>query len=72
MDVVTIIISLYVESEQLISLAFTKIYLYCLKATEKGSRLDPAFSGHGEAPRLHPYILPRGLLISPIVNKHAR
>ena len=46
------------ESEQLISLTFTKIYLYCLKATEKGSKLDPAmFSGHGEVPRLHLCIL---------------
>ena len=43
MDVVTIIIVLYVEIEQLISLTFTKIYLYCLKATEKESM----FSGHG-------------------------
>ena len=72
MDVVTIIFSLYAESEQLISLAFTKIYLYCLKATEKGSKLDPAFSGHREVSRLHPCILPKGLFILPIENKHAR
>ena len=72
MDVVTIIILLYMESEQFISPTFTKIYLYCLNASETGSKLDPAmFSGHGEAPRLHPCILPRGLFISPIVNKHA-
>ena len=51
MDVVTIIILIYMESEQFISPAM--------------------FSGHGEAPRLHPCILPRGLFISPIVNKHA-
>ena len=73
MDVVTIIILLYVESEQLIRLTFTKLYLYCLKATEMGAKLDPEmFSGYGEAPRLHPCILPRGLFISPIVNKHAQ
>ena len=73
MFVVTIIIFSYVESEQLISLAFTKISLYFLKATEKGWKLDPAmFSGHGEVPRLHPCILTRGLFISVIVNKHAK
>ena len=75
MDVVTILIVLYVESEQLISLTFTKIYLYCLKTTEKGSKLDPAmFSGHGEVPRLlvHPCILPRGLFISSMVIKNAQ
>ena len=55
MDVVTIIILLSVGNEQLISLTFTKIYLYCLEATEYGSKLDPTmFSGHGAAPRLHP------------------
>ena len=57
MDVATIIILLYVKSEQLISLTFTKICLYCLKSTGKGSELDPAmFSGHGEVPRIHPCI----------------
>ena len=75
MDVglVTIIILLYVESEQLIRLTFTKIYLYCKKATEKGSKLDPVmFRGQWEVPRLHPCILPRGLFKSPILNKHAK
>ena len=57
--------------DQLISLTLTKIYLYCLKTTEKGSKLDPAmFSGHAEVPRLHPCIHSRGLFISPILNKH--
>ena len=41
--VVTIIIVLYVESEQLISLTFTKVYFYFLEATEPAM-----FSGHGE------------------------
>ena len=61
------------ESKQIISPTFTKIYLYCLKTSEKGSKLDLAmFSDHGEVPHLHPCILPRGLFISPIVNKHAK
>ena len=64
MDEVTLIMLLYVESEQLISLTFTQ---------ETGSKLDFAMcSGHGEISRLHPCILPRGLFISSIVNKHEK
>ena len=73
MDAETIIIFLCMENSQLIRLTFTKIYLCRQKTIEKGSNLDPAmFSGHGKAPLLRPCLIPRGLFISPIVNKHSK
>ena len=64
MDVVTIIIALYADSEQLISLTFTKIYLYCLKATAMFTgHYMCVFVGGGGVPRLHLCILPRVLFI---------